>query len=112
MTNKKVDYKWYVSEKPSGEYSSFEKRAFPRAIYAKDTGNETTIFTISVDGKSFRTIKEMDGLEMELRYPRKTENGKSFTWRVFTKKFTSYEELKAFAEKFYLENQDIIYKRG
>ena len=106
--SKKVDYKWYVSEKSTGW---FDERAFPSAVYAKDADNETTIFRIAVDNKEFRTIKEMEGLEMKLLYPKKTENGKSFTWHIFKKKFTSYKELQAFAEKFYLENQDIIYKR-
>lgn len=110
MTNEKVDYKWYVSEKPSGEYSCFEARGFPSAIYAKDTKNETTIFQIIVAGHSFQTIKKMEGLSMKLIYPRKTEDGQSFNWRIFKQTFTSYKELREFAEKFYLENQDIMYK--
>ncbi len=101
-----MQIKWKVQEKPTGKYSSFEKRGFPEAFY-KDGSIAAHIYS---DGDDYEYVtKQKEYKSLVLRFADYSVT--PWKWRQFTKRFKTIDEAKKTLSKFlsiHLEVMPII----
>lgn len=90
-----MKYKWKVSEKPTGRYSSFEKRMWPEACYLNE--RESPAAQIYCDD-SYEPWRVKEGKHGELTLLVADHSGERRKWRTIKKRFATLQEAKeAFA---------------
>lgn len=102
-----MQLKWKVSEKSTGRYSSFHKRAFPMA-YWKDSGRPAASLDCDLAYSGYLSkLEELpNGYLITIRVSVPSEN--SWKWAILKKRAKSVKEAKELAEDFFLRNPDMI----
>lgn len=94
--------KWKVNEKPSGTYSSFQKRMWPDAYF----NNEIMVSITCADGYEPRNVKIGNHAPVKINV---TDRRKQyFVWRTLKGEFSTLKEAKEVAQKFFDKNPEFF----